>query len=295
MTENSASTVDAAPRRGLDRRTVLTAGAWSVPVIAFAAAAPSAAASVAQNCRFDVVLTPTSDITNPLVLTATSPFSGEVYKVVITSAIDADTTTGEDITGEGFVTRNLARDGSGINGASPADGSNDWIYSGFGPDGAIVLNQRTSTVPGDDTVPVAGSDRQTLTFQFFDGSDTLLPTVGDFAVTVFDISSAVPEDADPAVDWRQTYWDAVGFSATPDSITTTGPYPAGTGAGTLAQPYHRIGENDQTIPDEVIEDTFTFGTFPSNGQLAYTQHNSLTGWHFISVSGIQFTVAECIA
>ncbi|GAA2231313.1 hypothetical protein N1031_07625 [Herbiconiux moechotypicola] len=292
MTETDANAPTLPVSGGIERRTVLTVGAWSVPVLAMAVAAPSAAASTVPDCRFDVVLTPSSTPSNPLILQATSSFSGQVYTVVITSTISGDTTIGEDIDGS-YVTRNLAQDGSGINGSIAADGSADWVYSGFGPSGAIVLNQRTSTVVGDDTLPVAGTDRQTLSFAFYDGSNTLIPNVGDFSVTVFDISSAA--DATPT-GWRQNYWDAVGFSVTPTAITNvSSPYPlGGAGTGTLADPYHRIDGSQPTVGDPEIEDRFDFGSFPSGGELVYTQYDGRQGWHFIAISGLQFTVAECL-
>lgn len=99
------------------------------------------------------------------------------------------------------------------------------------------------------------------------------------------------------VEWRDRYYDTVGFSTAPTSITSnTTP---GTGAGTFGDLSRRSG------PDEItgtggIRDTFSFATTISGPfTMVYTQPpvgstggvtGNNRGWQFIGITRISFGV-----
>jgi dipeptidyl aminopeptidase/acylaminoacyl peptidase len=243
------------PAPGLSRRSLTTTALWTVPVVAIATGAPLAAASTAP-CTSVTQFAATNASGNPAVLGATSA-SGRTSTIRITSTLAAGTTGGVP---------------------------SEYSFSGFGPAGALVLNQRRE---GDLAVlPTPGSDAQTLTFEFRDADGALFDPV-DFQLTVFDITSNTDANS-----WVPTYWDAVGFSTEPTSIATSGSLP-GAGAGTLADPFRRATGNEYTTAGVTRSDTFHFGVFPSGSTLTYTQHDGRQGWHFVSLTDLRFGADDC--
>lgn len=261
-------------QQGIRRRTLLKAAAWSVPVMSLAVATPLAAASQALcDTDFAVQFTVGPGGASPATLTATSPDSAEVYTVQISSALGANTTTTQ--AGASY---NFSQNGSGWNGGTDPIGNTDYVFTGFGPAGALVLSQR---VQGSNAPIGPGADSQQLTFTFTSSLGTVVnPT--DFQIQVFDISSAT------ANIWRSNYWDTVGFSVAPDTITHAPLRDPGLGAGTLADPFRRTGGNIQTGQGPFV-DTFQFASFPSSSTMTYSQAAGRQGWHFIAISGISFT------
>lgn len=265
------------PAPGLSRRSLTTTALWTVPVVAIATGAPLAAASTAP-CTSVTQFAATNASGNPAVLGATSA-SGRTSTIRITSTLAAGTT---DLSGG---TRyNMSQNGSGWAGNAPGGVPSEYSFSGFGPAGALVLNQRRE---GDLAVlPTPGSDAQTLTFEFRDADGALFDPV-DFQLTVFDITSNTDANS-----WVPTYWDAVGFSTEPTSIATSGSLP-GAGAGTLADPFRRATGNEYTTAGVTRSDTFHFGVFPSGSTLTYTQHDGRQGWHFVSLTDLRFGADDC--
>lgn len=292
----------------LRRRSVLTGAAWSAPIIALGVAAPVAAASGTSPCvpvKFAIPLNQPSS--NSVVLTHTDPL-GHVYVLTISSAVTANTAVGQSrpATGTPYTSTNLSTTGSGWNGGFNPNGSEDALFTNFAPSasaGAIVLNQRTTTSPEPNgTVPDAGSDQQTLTFTFTKNGALYNPK--DLTIDIFDITSLRTAPNNTPLSWRNRYRDMVGFSQQPSEITTVGPYVKGAGTGTIASPYRRSGDNSPTTGVDPILDTFVFDSFPSGSTMVYrngvftnsdgTASVSGKGWHFISISGIQFISEDCV-
>ncbi|NYF13498.1 hypothetical protein HDC34_001792 [Pseudoclavibacter sp. JAI123] len=275
----SDPTQDPTPRTApaiVGRRTLVAGAAWSIPVMAVATAVPLAAASACPTAEFDAAFVTNSDSGSVKVLNATSPDTADTYTVRITSTLAPGTTTTQN--GQSY---NFSQNGSGWNGDFADDGSGDYTYSGFGPAGAIVLNQRKEGT----TAPIGpGTDSQTLTFEFFDASGAAISAT-NVAIDIFDITSVeVPA-------WRASYWDAVGFSVTPASIVSEPTLDQGAGTGTLADPFRRSGGLFPTNPMEQAQyqDEFRFDSFPNGSTMDYTSFNGNQGWHFIAVSSIRFT------
>ena len=262
---------------GLSRRSLTTTALWTVPVIAVAAGAPMAAASTAP-CTSITRFAAADSGGNPATLSATSA-SGRTSTIRITSTLAAGTV---DLSGG---TRyNMTQNGSGWAGNAPGGVPSEYSFSGFGPAGALVLNQRRE---GDLAVlPSPGSDAQTLTFEFRDADGALFDPV-DFQLTIFDITSNTDANS-----WVPTYWDAVGFSTEPTSITTVGSN-TGAGVGTLADPFRRATGNEFTTAGVTRSDTFRFASFPSGSTLTYTQHDGRQGWHFVSLTDLRFGADDC--
>lgn len=257
----------------ISRRTIVTAAAWTIPVISAATAAPLAAASTPL-CTGTATASAVAVAGNPSEWTATVPGSATTYTVRAVSTLGPGTTTTQN-----GISHNLTDDGAGWNGEAAADGSDDYEFSGFGAAGSLVLNQRIdgTTAPASTLAPT-----QTLTFEFVDSTGAAF-TPKNFELTVFDISSVANSG------WRATYWDAVGFSVTPESITPS-PASAGVGAGTLADPFHREGDNEFTPLDSDFLDVFRFASFPTGSTMLYTQNGGAQGWQFISIAGLKFEV-----
>lgn len=266
----------ASPAAGPSRRTLTSSAMWTLPVIAVAASAPSAAASAAP-CTSVTQFSAGNSGGNPALLTATSP-TGGTSTIRITSVLGAGTT--DTTNGTSY---NMNVDGSGWAGNAPGGVASEYAFSGFGPAGAIVLNQRREG-PITET-PDAGSDSQTLTFEFRDAAGALFDPV-DFQLTIFDITSNTDTGS-----WLPNYWDAVGFSTAPTSVSSNGSS-AGVGAGTTADPYRRATSSEYTTSTP-RSDTFHFGVFPSGSTLTYTQHDGRQGWHFISLTDLRFGADDC--
>jgi hypothetical protein len=79
------SATDATPSSGLDRRTVLKASAWSLPVVAVALGTPLAAASVSE---FDIRLIAEDNAES---IGASSPDGTQAYTLVVPLVFDAFT------------------------------------------------------------------------------------------------------------------------------------------------------------------------------------------------------------
>ncbi|PPF79669.1 hypothetical protein C5E07_18810 [Pseudoclavibacter sp. RFBJ3] len=205
---------------------------------------------------------------------ATVPGSAITYTVRAVSTLGPGT-----ITTQNDISHNLTDDSSGWNGGGADDGSEDYQFDDFGAAGSLVLNQRAegTTAPASTFVPT-----QTLTFEFVDSTGAAF-TPTNFELTVFDISSVANSG------WRATYWDAVGFSVAPQSITPT-ELAAGVGAGTLADPFHREGDDEATPEGSDFFDVFRFATFPTGSTMLYTQNGENQGWQFISIAGLKFDV-----
>lgn len=259
-------------------------------------AASGPCTSVTFTIQPDQVTAPDPQV---VVLTEVDSF-GDTYTVTISSTLSATTTTGQSSAASGGVYQgfNLSTAGSGWNGDVADDGSGDYTYNGFGPGagvGAIVLNQRSSVDPEPDGVSPLGSDVQTLEFVTRKNGVVIDPE--NFTIDIFDITSVFGEPGSPPNSgWRALYWDAVGFSVEPASITPSGTfsYGPGVGSGTLASPFRRAGEIEPTVADGYIEDKFFFDTFPSGSTMQYTNHAGARGWHFISISGISFEMGNCV-
>ncbi|GAA2899067.1 hypothetical protein [Microbacterium esteraromaticum] len=252
----------------VSRRTVVRGFAWSVPILAAAAAAPAWAVS---GCRtFTTSFTTSSTVQNPTRLPATDGTRN--LTVELTAVSGANTTVTQN--GQTF---NMTRSASGWNGGWSDDSAGDWVFTDFGPAGSIVLNQRSTTDASNQPI---GSPTQTVTLTFLDGSTPV--SVSNLRIDVYDITSAnTPR-------WRDSYWDAVGFNIAPSSILPAPGKDQGLGAGTIADPFRRstAGLSTGTGP---YQDRFTFTTVPSSGlQLRYTSHQQKSGWQFISIAGITF-------
>lgn len=303
--------------RGVSRRAVLKSAAWATPVVAAAVAVPQAMASTQPPCTpvtFTILPDQPSPESQSVTLTASDPL-GNIYTCTISSTIGANTVIGQSrpSTGDanwpevGYTTFNMNTTGSGWNGGEADDGRWDRVYTGFGPT-AIVLNQRAKVDPEPNGMVPLGADEQTLTFAFTMNGAPYDPE--NLSVDIFDITSVKftprpntnPGDgsgwhpnAGPT-GWRVNYWDAVGFSVPPSSIAFTGasPYGPGVGAGTIADPYRRANEHEPTVSSGVTSDRFTFPSFPTGTTMKYTNWNNTRGWHFISISGIQFDATHCV-
>ena len=118
-------------------------------------------------------------------------------------------------------------------------------FSGFGPAGAVVLNQ-VSTKDGCDRSTGCGAevhDAQDVTFTFSDAA-TGAPVagIGDVRLEVFDITSVAEFQGSSdwsspnAPYWAGRYYDAVGFDVTPTSIIPSA-YDPGAGTGSLGRPW----------------------------------------------------------
>ncbi|ROQ15544.1 hypothetical protein EDF54_0407 [Rathayibacter sp. PhB93] len=267
------------PTPGPSRRTVSAAAVWSAPVAAAVIAAPLAAASTAVLCESAVAFRRTSNTGgDTAVLLAPAP-SGAVSTVRITSVLAPGTTTTTQ--GQSY---NLSQSGFGWQGrvGSTALESREERFSGSAPRGALGLNQRREGPI--TTLPSPGSDSQTLTFQFLDPQGQVFDPV-DLQLEFFDFTSLSRQA------WVPTHWDAMGFSVAPTAIVQDGLY-AGTGAGTLADPYRREGDNLPTV-DVFKKDVFSFASFPSGSTLTYTQHDGRQGWHSVFLTGLSFRSAVC--
>lgn len=286
----------------LRRRTVVRGAAWTVPVIAVAAAAPLAAASAPNPC------VPVSFIIKPensqapadqTVVLSSSDSAGNVYSVTISSVATSTTAIGQSNPSVPYTAFNMNTSGNGWNGTSRTDGSRDYIYTGFAPSagaGAIVLNQRAAVSPEPTGTEPLGLDEQTLTFMFTKNGVVFDPV--SLSLDIFDITSVSRAgSAAPGTGaWREGYWDAVGFSTKPATIVYTGTVAtySGAGAGTFADPYRRAGENQLTLGGgNVVSDSFTFASFPSGTTMKYLNYGNERGWHFISISGLSFQVEDC--
>lgn len=261
---------------GIARRTLTATAAWSIPVVSVAMAAPLASASTSP-CTSVTQFSASNAGGNPAVLTASST-AGGTSTIRITSVLGAGTT---DTTNG--ISYNMNVDGSGWAGNAPGGVASEYAFSSFGPAGAIVLNQRREG-PITET-PDAGSDSQTLTFEFRDAAGALFDPV-DFQLTIFDITSNTDTGS-----WLPNYWDAVGFSTAPTSISANGSS-AGEGTGTTTDPYRRATGSEYTTSTP-RSDTFHFGVFPSGSTLTYTQHDGRQGWHFISLTDLRFGAEGC--
>ena len=305
------------------RRAVLASAAWATPVIAMTAAAPLASASApavsaAGSCRSTVsyAAAPSDSLrafSDPLMLTALSA-TGARSTVRVLSSTTVDTETrgrsgSPDGRTAGF--NMLTQDGATAAawaGLSFSDRGSEVILHGFAPMGTLMLNQRgygiisnrdavlTYTTASGAVFPVNGSgiDVQTLTFEFLDAQGVPFDPV-DLQLTIHDITS----HDDSA--WVARFWDTVGFSTAPTSITATGPNSQGVGAGTTADPYRRASGEDDT-PNGLLTtdgsagtfaDRFTFASFPSGSTLTYSQHDRRRGWHAIALGELSFRSAVC--
>lgn len=267
------------PTPGPSRRTVSAAAVWSAPVAAAVVAAPLAAASTAALCDSAVAFDQTSNTGGDTAVLLAPSSSGAVSTVRITSVLAPGTTTTTQ--GRSF---NLTQSAT-FWGGNYGDTDLDIIEqqkSASVPEGALVLNQRREGPI--TTLPSPGSDSQTLTFQFFDPQGRVFDPV-DLQLEFWDFTSrARPE-------WLLSHWDAVGFSVAPTAIVQDSLF-AGTGAGTLADLYRRVGGDDPTITF-FKNDVFSFASFPSGSTLTYTQHDGRQGWHSLFLTSLQFRSDDC--
>ncbi|NRG40654.1 hypothetical protein HRK28_06930 [Rathayibacter sp. VKM Ac-2835] len=259
------------------RRAVMGSAAWGIPVVAAAMAAPSASASPVS-CRSTTMFTTSAIASNPTVLTAVSP-AGVVSTVRITSHLTPATTTETEgqsfnrtrdtVVWDGFVQRTRSYEAQARRGWEP---------------GSFVLNQRRGG-PVSET-PTPGPPSQTLALQFFDASGRSFAPL-DVRLTISDITSASP----PSGAWFTSHWDTVGFSSAPTSISSEGG-DAGTGAGTLADPFRRAtgGEPSGGTPRL---DTFAFDVLASGSVLVCSQHEGRQGWQSLALSALSFRSTDC--
>jgi hypothetical protein len=228
-----------------------------------------------------------ADGTTVALTAASAGGAGGAYTVMITSAVDATTVTrnGADQPESTRSSVNLHVGNTGINGGS--NGRSDYLFSGFGPADALILNQR-----GVDPVLASTSPRQRLAFVFLDPDGAVVAPI-DVSLTVFDISSVNDANGSPT-EARSRYWDAVGFSTTPRSITPSGRSTlyGGAGSGSLADPFHRAAGHAPSLAGSYLTETFEFATFPSGTTMEYTNREGRAGWQFISITGLEFTIAE---
>ncbi|ROS28334.1 hypothetical protein EDF22_0056 [Rathayibacter sp. PhB127] len=267
------------PTPGPSRRTVSAAAVWSAPVAAAVIAAPLAAASTAALCDSAVAFRRTSNTGGDTAVLLAPSSSGAVSTVRITSVLAPGTTTTTQ--GQSF---NLTQSGLGwgaVTGETDLE-STEVQYSGTAPRRALVLNQRREGPA--TTLPSPGSDSQTLTFQFFDPQGRLFDPV-DLQFEFYDFTS---QDRQA---WQPDHWDAMGFSVAPTTIVQDGLF-AGTGAGTLADPYRRV-EGDVSTIAYFKNDVFVFDVFPSGSTLTYTQHEGRQGWHGVFLTDLRFRSAVC--
>ncbi|WP_127888279.1 hypothetical protein [Rathayibacter festucae] len=255
------------------------AAVWSAPVAAAVIAAPLAAASTAALCDSAVDFARTRNAGGDTAVLLAPSSSGAVSTVRITSVLAPGTTTTTQ--GRSF---NLTQSGSAWGGGigDTALESTEAQYGDSAPRSALVLNQRREGPI--TTFPSPGSDSQTLTFQFFDSQGRLFDPAG-LQLEFFDFTS---QDRQA---WVPDHWDAMGFSVAPTEIVQD-PIFAGTGAGTLADPYRRVGGDDGTITF-FKKDIFVFDVFPSGSTLTYTQHEGRQGWHTVFLTGLQFRSDVC--
>jgi hypothetical protein len=258
--------------RLISRRTLARGVAWSTPAIVTATTVPALATS--KRCEPLVAeLTASPTVENPVTFTARAP-QGRAYTIEVASTKDNAST---EYTQDGR-TFNMTRSRSGWNGGGSADGSRDRVFEDFTPVGALVLNQRSTAISD-------GRPSQTLTFTFLDPAGAVFEPY-QVAVEVIDISSAFSHT------WRSLYWDQVGFSVTPSSISST--RSPGVGEGSLARPFRRAGNSETTARGFEYRDTFSFDSVPG-GTFSMQYSNYLyKGWQFIAISSISFAAEECV-
>jgi hypothetical protein len=137
----------AAPTRQLDRRTVVRTGAWSVPVLSLAVAAPALAASAAKGTlKFDTFnvfgadyngkgkpTTAQSQVQVQNVFTTGGPTLTSVAVAVTYPGSRVDGAAPQAVTGSGWTS-----------GSATASGS-DWVYT-FVWAGSLASSSSTSTL-----------------------------------------------------------------------------------------------------------------------------------------------------
>ncbi|XAS77658.1 hypothetical protein V3G39_06350 [Dermatophilaceae bacterium Sec6.4] len=291
--------------RLLSRRTIAKGAAWSLPVIAVGSTVPAFAAS---GCQSEKIIVDPNSGTNSAVYDANGVRIGQqfflnakdskgqttYYRITAVTAGTSDTVF-MNPSGQGPQTTqmsyNMMLGNSGINGAPANDGSNDRIFTGFGPGGnTLVMNQR-GRQSGSGQSPSYASPSQTMTLTFENSSTSSGPwssfKPGTAAIKVFDISSV--DDA-----LRDSYWDGVSFSVPATGVVSTG-LSVGSplaGSGTASDPYRRQSGRAATQGNgSYFTDEFQFNNgFPSGSTLTYSSYNSRGGWQFISILTVSFTV-----
>lgn len=280
MPGSVGSVIDAVP----SRRTVTKGLAWTVPAVAVTA--PARAHAVSGACSF--IANFSVDDSAPVLL-ATSPDTARQIR------IDLSTLAGPCTT---LTAQNLGRGGSGTQ-QNWNDPCATQDFSGFGPAGAVVLNQ-VSTKDGCDRSTACGPevhDAQDVTFTFSDvATGAPVAGIGDVRLEVFDITSVAEFQGSSdwssptAPYWAGRYYDAVGFDVTPTSIIPSA-YDPGAGTGSLSDPFHRTGSKMPSESGRIWQDSFLWSALPGSSLvLRYT--NLFYGYHFVSVSGLSFT-APC--
>ncbi|NQX15570.1 hypothetical protein [Rathayibacter sp. VKM Ac-2857] len=251
--------------------------AWSVPVVAAAVAAPLASASPVF-CRSATMFTRSTVASNPTVLSAVST-TGVPSTVRITSVLAPGTTT--ETEGQSF---NLTRDTVVWSGFAERRSSYEAQGRGGWVPGSLVLNQRRAGSTAG--TPTAGSPAQTLMVEFFDKDGRPFAPVG--AELTF---SHIDSRAAPSAPWFVSSWDTVGFSTPPVSISSRGGS-AGTGAGTVADPFRRA-TGDEPAGGEPLFDTFAFDVLPSGSTFVCGQHEGRQGWQSLALSALSFRSTDC--
>jgi hypothetical protein len=133
-------------RRHIDRRTVVRMGAWTVPVVSLAAAAPALAASAAKGkLKFDTFNVFGADYTKGKPTSAQSQIQAEnVYTAggpTLTTLTVLVTYPGSRVTGAAA----QSVSGSGWTAGSPTQSGSDWVYS-FVWTGSLASSHSTSTL-----------------------------------------------------------------------------------------------------------------------------------------------------
>lgn len=302
MTATSTPAPETTPSRRPSRRSLVKGASWAVPAALTVTAAPAVAAS--SPCEATLV-SASGGSSDGATATMAGVVGGSTYTVRITSVLGTNTRTTPCAASPAYTAlprgTNLLFTGQGVDGSPSAnDGSSDTVLR-WGGGRTLVLNQVGVPSGGNGCIRTPGGvPSQTLTFSFTGPGGARIDPV-NLRIEVADISSGDRSSTGRVrtgtTEWRDRYYDAVGFSIAPTAISSTHP---GTGDGTTGSLFRRSSPDVPTpTSGGPIVDTFTFASAPSGKfTMTYTQPpNGSTGgdgnnkgWQFIGITRISFDV-----
>lgn len=276
------------PRRGIPRRTLAKGVAWATPVVTIAQTAPMFAASGVYNCTGSTT-TWTANSTSGTQTAVISATGGTCQlKVTMSSTMVSGCATTRNMT---VGTQGLWTGGPN----SPNNCSNGTTFTAA-PSNALILNNTFCTCStscngpncGGVFQPVCAScggeqAAQDIRFAFTTLAGAPLTSLTSLALAVYDISSNI--DTNLPARWTGNYYDAVGFSVAPTSITRD-TQNAGTGTGSLTDPFRRSTQSYPTSAGPWT-DTFNFASIAGNTlTMRYSNYGtSAYGTQAIAVTG----------
>ena len=256
--------------RGLDRRSVLKAGAWSVPVIAVAVAAPAASASTTANLA---LLSPQFGSGVPMF----TPSLTQRYVASAPVGVVVGNTSGTAYSGPVVMRFEVDRRLWEVSGFTydPRDGQGERAASFSGPDvsgdRAVYTVSFAATVAPDSDPYTGILVRPQLTFLGDYPNDTLAPEDSTSSWVIVD-----PSDTDPSDGvWVNGPGDPV--DATPFGATLTADFErVDVGGGSAYRPTRAtltsVGPNPTAVGDVV-----RVGFDPALGDLVVAQAVTLNG------------------